>query len=239
MKKVIGLICLLFALSASAEPQGRHIMIQGEGVVTAKPDVVEIKFELIAKKDTGLEAKKVVDKIFNDFLSGIDKFSIKKKDISASSILTENNHQYDDNGNEQIIGIIATRTVTVKLLEMSELNRFLDYALEKKMDVVDKINLTSSKISQLKDEARKKAVDDAVRKAKVSAEFFDAKLGPVYSVNYGYSSSYQNYGFHNDAETIIVTASRIDKKDLVQGQYLEAQITFTESVNVIFDLIVD
>ena len=83
------------------------------------------------------------------------------------------------------------------------------------------------------------AVDDAVRKAKVSAEFFDAKLGPVYSVNYGYSSSYQNYGFHNDAETIIVTGSRIDKKDLVQWQYLEAQITFTESVNVIFDLIVD
>jgi|GEM_PF-2640610 len=239
MKKIIGLLCLVMGLSALAAPQGRHIMIEGQGVVTAKPDVVEIKFELIAKKDTGLEAKKIVDEIFNDFLSGLDKFSIKKEDISASSILTENNYQYDDNGNEQIVGIIATRTITVKLLDISELNSFLDYALEKKMDVVDKIDLTSSKINELKDQARRKAVDDAIRKAKVSAEFFDAKLGPVYSVNYGYSNSYQNYGFHNDAETIVVTASRIDRKDLVQGQYLEAQITFKESVNVIFDLIVD
>lgn len=239
MKVIISLLLVLVSFTLSAEPQGRHIFVEEKGVVTAKPDIATISFELNAKNDDSHLAKKAVDTTFNQFLKGLKEFDVKAEDISASSLLTERNYQYDEQGNDIPQGFTAKRTVKITLRNLQKLNKFLDYALSVGMGVIESVDLSSSKKAEFKEQARAEAIKKVISKAESTARLFDMELGTVYSIDSGYSRSYQSYGFANDSEKIVVTGSRINinKKDIFEGQYLEAKITFSESVKVVFDLI--
>jgi len=219
----------------SSLPDNRHVSVQGTAKITAIPDIVRISLEVKSIKKTALDAKKEVDKRVNQLLYGLDKFDVKENGVSASSLLTEPHITYTDDDTEVISGYVATRTLKVTLNNIAKMNDFIDFALSVEVNEIEDIQLLSSKAKELRDEVNLLAVKNAKEKGLSLAKAFDAELGKIYSINS--SSNRTRYGYRTaNTERIEVTGSRLDPNDLVPGRYLQATISFTSSISVVFDL---
>jgi hypothetical protein len=114
----------------------------------------------------------------------------------------------------------------------------MDFALSVEINQIRNIELKSSQEDELKAEAIELAVKNAKAKGAALAKSFDAKLGKVYSINATQNNSYYQYGENDAIERIQVTGSRMKRTD-TEGQYLQENIIFNASINVVFNLDVD
>ncbi|AOT11153.1 SIMPL domain-containing protein [Pseudoalteromonas luteoviolacea] len=228
-------LCTMSVYANSPLPDNRHVSIQGSATVEAKPDLADISFEVEVMKSTTLAAKQELDKRVNALLEGLNTFDIQDEHVSASSLLTEPHIIYDDEDNPIESGYIATRSIIITLTDIDKLNDFLNFALSVKIDTIEDIKFRSSKSSQYRQKATMRAVRNARNKANMYAEAFGAKLGQIYSIDPSAHGSRYQYGI----ERIEVTGSQIDSAYLSTGRYLQATITFSVSVNAVFDLEVE
>lgn len=217
------------APAMASVPNGPHITITGSGEIQAKPDSAVLSLQVRAEKDTSLAAKAVVDARVNKLLAGLERFGVSESDISASSLSTEQNIQYNRDGENKVIGYRARRTLTVTLNDLSQLNDFMDFALSVEINEINNIRLTASNADELNAQALAAAVENAKQQAGHLAKSFNAELGSVYSINAGQVSSRFAYGAHE---------MRMVQADVAApGRYLEETITFNANINVVFNLV--
>lgn len=223
-----GFLAPAFMAPAFANvPTGPHISMTGMGEVQAKPDSAQLSLQVRAEEDTSLAAKTVVDTRVNKLLAGLKRFGILESDISASSLTTEPNVQYRD-GENKTLGYRARRTLTVTLKNLNQLNDFMDFALSVEINEINNIRLTASNADELNNQALAAAVENAKQQARQLAQSFDAELGTVYSINAGQTSSRFAYGAHEMRAMMADVAT--------PGRYLEETITFSATINVVFNL---
>lgn len=127
-------------------------------------------------------------------------------------------------------GFVASRSVTVLLRQVARLNAFLDTGLAAGADEIADVSFESSRADALREEARRKAVDDARAKAEGMATAFGARLGPVYSIDSAGSNQAARYGA-TTLDRIEVTGTRMSP-----GRYLQAEVEYTGSVSAVFEL---
>ncbi len=240
MKYIIISALLTFSCLSHANnslPNNRHIAVTGTAQLQAKPDLALISFEVESTQQQSLAAKKDTDSRVNEFLGGLSRFGINEDNVSASSLSTQPVYDYDDNGKQQLKGYSATRRLKVTLRDLSKLNELMDFALNVHIDEIANIQLKSSDEEAIKDEVNALAVKNAKDKGKSLANAFGAKLGQIYSINSNSNNSYDRYGANSDVERIVVTGSLRKSKE--PGRYLQENIVFTSSINVVFDLVVN
>jgi hypothetical protein len=240
MKQCLIISLLFFATAIQADsslPDNPHIALTGTAQVKARPDIAVLHLVVESTEKRSQDAKNVVDRRVNNLLDSLKKFSVDNKNVSASSISTSPNYTYNNN-QRQITGYKASRTLKITLNELSKLNSLMDFALSVEINQIRNIELKSSKEDELKAEAIELAVKNAKAKGSALANSFDAKLGKVYSINATQNNSYYQYGENDAIERITVAGSRMKSADL-EGQYLQENIIFNASINVVFNLDVD
>ena len=221
-----------FSANASV-PDNRHIVIVGSAQVQTSPDIAVISLELEHKDKKSITAKQNIDNRVNQLLDGLSKFMITEDNVSASSISTQPVYLYRNN-QQTLDGFRASRTLKVTLNDITLLNDFLDFALTVGVNEIRNIQLKSSKELELKKEASALAVKDAKTKGHTLASAFDAKLGRIYSINSTSSSNYDRYGANQSIERITFSDNAVAKAR--PGKYLQENLVFTSSINVVFDL---
>ncbi|RUO44299.1 SIMPL domain-containing protein [Aliidiomarina taiwanensis] len=226
-----GTLGFATAPAMAAVPAGPHITITGSGEVQAKPDAAVLSLQLRAEEPTSLAAKQSVDARVNDLLAGLERFGVDTADVSASSLFTSQHVQHTRDGENQLVGYRARRTLTITLKDITKLNDFMDFALGVEVNEINNIQLTASNAAELEAQALAQAVENAKQQGRHLAESFDAELGSVYSINTGHTASRFAYGQHE------MRAVRADAA--TPGQYLEETITFNATINVVFNLITD
>ena len=240
MKLFITIFLLFSPLTTfanSSVPANRHIAVQGTAEVLAKPDMAQISFEVISFKDKSLDAKRDVDDRVNLLFQGLSKYGVKETDVSASSLLTQNDGDMFDveSGTAINAGYVAIRTLKVTLRNIEKVNDFIDFALSVNINEVTNIELMSPKAALLEAEATQGAIENAIVKGNELAKAFGAELGKIYSINSHFNRS--SYGYGADSfERIVVTGSKVTRNPFEQGKYLQETITFKSSINVVFDL---
>lgn len=232
------LLCLtpLYTQANSGLPNHRHIVAHGSGKIVTKPDMARITFEVQSIQKDALSAKKEVDQRVNALLKGLDDFKVNEDKVSASNLLTEPHLNYTDEDLEVIAGYVATRTLKVTLNDLQQMNGFIDFALSVGINEIEDVELLSTRSHEYKKQATVLAVEDAKAKATSLANAFGAELGNIYSINSSSDSSRYGYSAYSDVERISVTGSKIDAGDLAPGRYLQATISFSASITVVFDL---
>ena len=101
---------LLFTSCVNANtalPANRHISVNGEAQLKAKPDIAVINLEVESLQGSSLDAKKDVDNRINSFLAGISNFNIDQTNVSASTINTQPSYSYSENDKQQLEGYLA------------------------------------------------------------------------------------------------------------------------------------
>ena len=222
-----------FTFANNSLPTHRHISVTGTAELMTMPDIAVLHLNVESEQKTSLEAKKEVDLRVNNLLDGLVDFDINEDNVSASNISTEIRRSYNRGEQETIEGYSARRTLKVTLNNINKLNDFMDFVLSVKINAIRNIELTSSNQKQLQQEVNALAVSNAKSKGKSLANAFDAELGAIYSINASSNQSYHRYGANNEGYKM---RSSMADSAAKPGRYLQENIVFSATIDVVFDL---
>lgn len=227
---LFGLLLTAPCWAGTPLPDAPHVVTQGEGKVTAKPDLARITISAQYRNANAATAKQAVDRGIEAFLKIAPEFGLMPEDITASDISVSEDIGYDDRDRRISNGFVAEREVRLKLRDLERLGALLDAALAAGLTEIGNVSFESTRKEQLRIEARNKAIADAREKAAGLATAFDGTLGLVYSINSVRSGFDDGYGA-TTLDRVVVTGSRVQR-----SAYLQPTVEYTENVSAVFEL---
>ncbi|MBL4831928.1 MAG: oxidative stress defense protein [Aliivibrio sp.] len=225
-KSVITLL-IVFVSTASfaADFDFPHIETVGVGEVVATPDMAEFSVQVVEQRIKAQQAKAAVDHVIIAFHSRLQELGVTRSDVRSGNIQLSPQYSYPKNEKPKLEGYRATRTVTVIVRQLDQLNTLLDGALG---DGINRINHVALKVSNEKkyqQKAQLAAIEDAKMKAKVLAAGFDKRVEGVWQVIYR-----NEYNAPVEMRAVMLDSAKI------QASYQDSEIIIKDRLDVVFRL---
>jgi uncharacterized protein YggE len=171
-------------LQGSLNNQQEGIWVNGEGKVTAVPDMAILRLGIEAQEASVAEAKAQANEAMEQVMDALTDEGVAKKDIQTQYFNIQRVTRWDDAKEQEIvIGYRVTNVVTAKIREVEKAGTVIDAVAAAGGDLtrIDSIGFTIDDPSDYYEEARQQAVADAEAKAKQLAEVAGVELGkPTY-----------------------------------------------------------
>ena len=164
--------------------QNVGLWVTGEGKVTAAPDVVLLRLGIESEAKTVAEAQSNATGVMGEVVKRLKSNGVSEKDIQTQRFSIYATRKWiKDEEREQIIGYRVTNIVNAKIRQMDKAGTIIDAVAEAGGDLtrIENISFTVDEPAPYYREARDKAIDDAMTKAKQIAKVAEVKLGkPIY-----------------------------------------------------------
>jgi uncharacterized protein len=185
----IALLCLAVALPnepfAQTARDGR-IRVLGRSVIEAAPDLAIVQVGVSNKAATPTATLDQNSAVARKLIEFAKKFGVDEKNIQTDTVnlMPATRSVRDQNGNfrQEPDGYTANNTVRVKLTDISQLGAFMRQILDQGATNIAGLEFGLSNFDQLADEARTKAVENAVHQAEGLAKAAKVKLGPIHEI---------------------------------------------------------
>ncbi|BBB15063.1 oxidative stress defense protein [Candidatus Rickettsiella viridis] len=217
---------LTLPAKAGELPEGPHIVTSGTSSVEATPNMATISIEVSVSANNAAEAKKQVDLRVAQYFDFLRQNDIEKKDINAANLNTQPEYDYPKTGQAVLKGYRAVRQVQVTVRQIDKLNPLLDGALKLGLNEINAIKFGVANPSIYRQQARQKAIENAISVADSLAEGFKVKRGPIYSIRYSVA---------NDQARHIVLMYKSSEANSAKT-YEQETIHFDDQVDVVFEL---
>lgn len=162
------------------------ISIEGRGEVLAAPDTALITSGVTTQGATARAALDANSAAMTELLQTLKAAGIEARDIQTSGFSVNPNYVYTDARDEngytlppKINGYLVSNTVTIRVRELDALGPVLDQAVTVGANTVNGISFSVADPAALLDDARRKAFEDARRKAELYAGIAAVELGAV------------------------------------------------------------
>jgi uncharacterized protein YggE len=190
---VLFLGLLLVGLAIAAVPAGaddmsdkRTITVSASGEVTVVPDMARITSGVTTEAATAKEALAENSEAMAKVIAGLKEAGIKAEDIQTSSFHVEPRYTHPKEGEASVIdGYRVANQVEVTARDLDRLGEVLDKLVTLGANAVGGLSFMASEAETLRDEARKQAVANALRRAKLFAEAAGAEVGEVLRISEG------------------------------------------------------
>ncbi|AOM41057.1 oxidative stress defense protein [Xenorhabdus hominickii] len=236
---VLAAIMALGSLScmtayAAELPSVPHISTSGNAVIKAAPDMATLIIHVNVTQKSAADAKKKVDERIAKYFDFLKDNGIEKKDIDAANLRTQPEYQYEQKTSKSTItGYRASRSVEVKVHKLDQLNTLLDGALKVGLNEISSVQFSVDNPQRYRDEARQKAIENAIQQATALAKGFNSKLGPIYSVNYRAPEAVPAPMSRLRYQAALMAAPASDS---AQETYEPQGIEFSDHVDAVFEL---
>jgi uncharacterized protein len=177
--------CFTLAAPAAAQNEGR-IRIIGRALVEVAPDFVIVRVGVsnrAAAPTAALDQNSAVARRLIDFAK---QFGVEARDIQTDAINLQPSFKTvrEPNGTtrQEPDGYSATNTVSVKLGDLPRLGVFMRQVLEQGATNIGGVQFGIANPDKATEEARLKAVEDAVRQANQLAQAAKVKLGRILEI---------------------------------------------------------
>lgn len=238
MKYLMILVITMMTTAAHATDyeNRRTVSVNGYGEVKVEADMAVVDLSVRSVRKSGKEAKKEVDDRVNNFLAELKTMGIKPKDIIASTLHIFPRYEHI-NSSRHFSGYEANRSIEVTIRDLKHLTHIMDKALEQKLEGIDNIRFENSKMPKHVLKAHKLAIADSKQKAKQLAKAYGAQLGPIVRIDYHRNAPI--YGTsQGDSAEMYASAPMSRSMKSSPGTYTAGEISYTDNISVIFDLIV-
>lgn len=186
---LIPLLALLplaapFPAFAEDKPMNRVITVSATGNVEAVPDIAHVSSGVSTEAKTAREALTANTETMAKVIAGLKENGIEAKDIRTSNFTINPQMDYTGDGKPPVLrGYRVDNAVTVTVRDIRKLGDLLDQIVTIGANQAGQLSFEVSKAEELKDEARKTAVANAQRRAKLLAEATGAELGKVVHIS--------------------------------------------------------
>ncbi len=183
----------LVATSASAQEQKTReqlIRVTGTGEASVAPDMAIIDLTVSRNAETAEKALADNNTAMNQVLAALKTAGIADKDLQTSNFSIYPQYQQNEPKDgrvdpPKIIGYEVQNGVTVKIRDLKALGGIIDQSVKLGVNQGGQISFTNDNPSATRTEARKKAVADAMEKARTLAEAAGVKVGKVVDISEG------------------------------------------------------
>ncbi len=167
----------------------RSITVQGQGTVSAKPDLVTLALGVQTTGETAMEALALNSEQMTGVVAAILEAGIAEDDIQTSGINLNpvyDNRRLEPGENRKVVGYRVTNSVTVIVHDISMAGSVLDSAVTAGANVASGIQFGLSDTDTIITDAIIAGVQDAQAKAQTIADTLGVKLGAALVVDQVY-----------------------------------------------------
>ena len=218
---------------SQAETSG-SLHTSGSAVIRVQPDRATIRFgvQTFARTPRASQAENVA--IVKRVLDALADQGIASPDIGTDHFTVRPEYNYREKGDRGLVGYWSDNSVVVNLRDVSRLSDVLVAALEAGATSVDDLAFSTTRLRELRDQARGMAVKAAPEKADALAEAASVTAGRVTDIKENSWSYYYGSGSRSLAsgmaqnvmqEIAPVSAPAIEDSEFSLGQIVvQAQV---------------
>ncbi len=173
---------------AADDAEPRTISVTGVGEIAAAPDVAEINAGVTTRAETASAALDANSRAMNAIFENLKSRGVAAKDIQTTQLRVDPEYSQPQPRQPRpgdaaefvprLIGYRVSNQVQVTSRQIPKLGELLDALVQSGANQINGIAFRVNEPAKLLDEARKKAVADARRKAQMLADESGVVLGP-------------------------------------------------------------
>jgi uncharacterized protein YggE len=161
-------------------PRPATVTVAGTGSVSATPDQAEITTGVVTQAPTAAQALAANSQAMERLLQSLGTLGIGPRDVQTTNISVSPQRRPPKEGQPpEITGYEVTNQIRVKVRDLSRLGRVVDQQVSQGANLVYGIHFGLQEPNPLLDEARKRAMADARRKAELYATAAGLRIGRV------------------------------------------------------------
>ncbi|TIO48512.1 MAG: SIMPL domain-containing protein [Mesorhizobium sp.] len=173
------------ASAADTQPPPR-IVVSGEGEATVAPDIAMLTLSVMREAKTARAALDANNDAMASVIAAMKSAGIADRDLQTAGIQINPRYNYtnkaDGSQEAELVAYQVTNTLSVRARDVDKTGDILDKAVSLGVNQGGGIAFTNDDPKATIAEARKKAVADAVAKAKTLAEAAGVSLGKVLEI---------------------------------------------------------
>lgn len=175
-----------FSVNSVVTQKSTTFDVNGEGKVTAVPDIASVSVGIRSQGSTVKSAQEQINSVINKVSDAVKGLGIDKKDIQTTNYSVYPDYDYSKSP-QRIKGYSASTSLSIKVKDMDKVNNVIDAATANGANEVSGISFEVNDKTKAENEAREKAVADAKFKAENAAKIAGFKLGRIinYSESFG------------------------------------------------------
>lgn len=162
------------------------ISISAEGKVPATPDMATVTLGVISQGSSATAVKNENNDKVNKITEYVKSLGVDVKDVTTSQFYFYPQQNYN-NGKSEIVGYQGNQTITVKIYgidkSQDQLNKLLDGSINSGANEIQNVSFSFKDPDDLRQQARKAAIEKAKQKAQELANEAGIKLGKVISIS--------------------------------------------------------
>lgn len=169
--------------SAQEKRFERTVTVAATGSVSVEPDMAYVTTGVASEADTAREALQRNNAAMKAVIDGLKAAGIDAKDIQTASFNIEPRYVHPKDGSApKVTGYRVVNQVRIAVRDLTRLGELLDRAVNLGANQAAGISFEVSSAETLKDEARKQAMANALRRARLFAEAAGATVGEVVTI---------------------------------------------------------
>lgn len=169
----------LIPLALSVQAEGR-IIVTGEASVETAPDMAMISLGVTTEAADAAAALAANTEATASVLDRLNAAGVEARDVQTSGLsLSPNWANNQSTGTNSIVGFVASNQVTVRVRDLKALGGILDDVVRNGANTFNGLTFGLQDPDPVMDEARRAAVAEALRKARLYAEAAGVTLGPI------------------------------------------------------------
>jgi hypothetical protein len=179
---LLGGLAAGFLVPAGAEERQAlvpSLTVVGSGTVSARPDMAQIQVGVVTEAASAAKALKDNNDAMARLFATLDGRGIPRKDVQTSTFSVVPQYKRGPHSEHlpEIIGYRVSNAVRVKVRKLDALGDVLDEVVQQGANQVQGVSFSVAEPTPLLDEARRKAMADARRKAELYAKEAGVTVG--------------------------------------------------------------
>ncbi|WP_035464673.1 SIMPL domain-containing protein [Bartonella bovis] len=177
------------------------IVVTAIGESQATPDMAIINLSIVTYDKTAQKALADNNKFMNNVMSSFKNNNIQEHDLQTSNLSiyqSSSDKQKEQKNHENLYEV--SNSLTVRIRDLSNVGKIFDQAISLGINSVHGITFTNADTKPFYKEARKKAIAEAIEKAKTLAQAANLKLGKIIEINENNNSFHPTQRLNRSAQ---------------------------------------
>ncbi|WP_295806044.1 SIMPL domain-containing protein [uncultured Nitratireductor sp.] len=178
---------LLAAAPAHADDDRARIIVTGEGEAAISPDMAILTIAVVREAETARAALDANNDAMTSVIDAMKEDGIESRDLQTGGLSINPRYVYPNDKNEEesprIVGYEVGNTLTVRIRDLDKVGAVLDRSVTLGVNQGGGLSFTNDDPSTTVSEARKRAVQNAMDKARTLAEAAGVKLGDIIEIS--------------------------------------------------------
>lgn len=181
---ILGAIAMTDNASAQVRQPERTVSVSATGSVSASPDIATISTGVATEGATAREALDANNKAMRGLIDGLKALGLGAKEIQTTHVSVEPRHHHHKDGRPpSVVGYRVVNQLRITQRDIARLGETLDKSITLGANQLGGISFEVSNAETLKDEARRRAMENALRRAQLYATAAGATVDRVLTIS--------------------------------------------------------